>query len=178
MGYRVFFRGGFMEEWDRETYTLLFDVYYPKESENKVRAIYNTTKAVYEPGGRIVPTSADLIVSATGGLGVEGVFHGNVATEKWTRIACVVDLKENPTLSKFIDGRLVGIQSLPEENKERWVIPYGDQGPQILFLVGSDSEVAPCYLSCVQLRDYAMTKEEIAALGGPSSDGIPVDPED
>jgi serine/threonine protein kinase/WD40 repeat protein len=178
MGYRLFFLGGYMEEWDRETYTLLFDVFYPKESENKVRAIYNTTKAVYEPGGRIVPTSADLIVSATGGLGVEGVFHGNVATEKWTRIACVVDLKENPTLSKFIDGRLVGIQSLPEENKERWVIPYGDQGPQILFLVGSDSEVAPCYLSCVQLRDYAMTKEEIAALGGPSSDGIPVDPED
>ena len=43
-----------------------------------------------------------------------------------------------------------------------------------MFNDGDDNEQSTAHVSAIQFREGALTDEEVAALGGPSADGIPV----
>src|SRR5690606_6711091 len=47
----------------------------------------------------------------------------------------------------------------------------------VLFNDGDDNEQATAYIAAIQIREGAMTPEEVAALGGPSAAGIPLEGE-
>lgn len=149
-----------------QAYTILFDIFYPEESAGVMRPLFNTDSSNSSP--------AELIISPTGGIGIEGVFHGSIQTGTWHRIACSVNLAGVPRIDKFIDGQPVGTQVLTGHDRNRWAIEEGTRGRSILLFAGRDGGVAPCFVNSIQFRDYAMSPEEIAELGPPSAEGIPI----
>ncbi len=71
-------------------------------------------------------------------------------------------------LSKYIDGALVGTQTLSEGVDGRWSL-----GPTALLFTDQDGETGVGYVSSIQFHNRALTTGEIAALGGPNAAGIP-----
>ncbi|MCA9425912.1 MAG: protein kinase, partial [Candidatus Omnitrophica bacterium] len=148
------------------SYTLIMDVLYPDSSAGKRRVLFNTNPNNFNPG--------DFLISKTDGLGIEGEYSGAVTPERWHRIACVVHLPDKPTMVKYIDGVRVGTQILPEGIDGRWGAFEGKRGRCMLLFTARDGDTAPGYVSCIQFRNYAMTAEEVAVLGGPTAEGIPL----
>jgi serine/threonine protein kinase len=147
-----------------KTYSFLCDIYFPKESDGKCRALLNTSLDS--------PSPCELVVSSTGGLGGEKVYHGQVPTEKWLRLGCVVDVGELGQVSTYIDGAKVGIQEIPENKRQRWQLQSIDNVHQLALFVGTDTDPTPCYVSAVMLTDKPLTDEDFARLGGPDADGF------
>jgi hypothetical protein len=95
------------------------------------------------------------------------------ASETWARVVFVADLAASPPrLAKFINGykhredltgdggSIDGRFALPPE-----VFLFGD---------GDDNERTEAYVNALQIRDGAMTDDDVVALGGPSAAGIPI----
>ncbi len=91
----------------------------------------------------------------------------------WARIVIVADMTSNPKrLAKYVNGvkhrddvsgdgaNIDGRFSLPSE-----IFVFND---------GDDNEQSTAAVSAIQVREGALTDDEVAALGGPSADGIPV----
>jgi hypothetical protein len=71
-------------------------------------------------------------------------------------------------ISKFIDGVNVNDQIAGALNG-RWGLL-----PTALLFSDEDGESQAAYLNSVQIRNYKMSDAGVAALGGPSADGIPL----
>ena len=69
----------------------------------------------------------------------------------------------------FVDGRICLLEGLNTTRR------YG-LGPQLLFLADNDGLSQEVFVNSIQFRNHAMTSAEIATLGGPSADGIPLPP--
>lgn len=110
---------------------------------------------------------ADLFVDADGGLGIGGRYDGQVTFGEWSRIAISVsdDGDGTSTLAKYIDGALVGEQTVPTA---RFTLTASQD---ILLLTDNDGEVGSSALAHFGLMPRAMTAEEIAELGGVDADG-------
>lgn len=110
---------------------------------------------------------ADLFVNADGGLGISGRYDGQVTFGEWSRIA--ISVSDNgdgtSTLAKYIDGTLVGEQTVPTA---RFTLTASQD---ILLLTDNDGEVGSSGLAHFGLMPRAMTAEEIAELGGVDADG-------
>jgi hypothetical protein len=91
----------------------------------------------------------------------------------WARIVIVADMTTTPKrLAKYVNGvkhrddvsgdgaNIDGRYSLPAE-----IFVFND---------GDDNEQSTAAVSAIQVREGALTDDEVAALGGPSADGIPV----
>ena len=75
------------------------------------------------------------------------------------------------SFAKYINGYLHRSDVTGDANNldSRFALP-----PKILlFNDGDDNEQSAAYVSAIQIRAGAMTAAEVAALGGPSADGIP-----
>ncbi|NSW79868.1 MAG: hypothetical protein HPY54_12640 [Chthonomonadetes bacterium] len=117
----------------------------------------------------------------TNGLGITGDYSepGNPLRFQdgvWQRIALVIDTT-SPSDSDacvyrcYINGQLQNIVQSPSG--------WGVDGrfsldPVFLLFADEDGETQEGLINSLQLRDYAMSDAEIAALGGPSAAGIPV----
>jgi len=106
-----------------------------------------------------------------GGGGYEGdtVLTGDA----WHRVAFAVDMAANPpVVTKFLDGVKHADQLMPNNQLDgpRRTLPlegfvlFGDE----------DGERHPCYVNSIQLREGKLSDAELAALGTPSSLGIPL----
>ena len=141
-------------------YTITMDIKYPEG--NRWRAILKTR----EDGG-----DADLFVADEffgEGIGINGLYDGVIVPGQWHRVALSFNLNTtNSVLAKYIDGQLVGEQTLTAEVDGRWSLE-----PSFLLFADNDGETAPGLINSLQFRDYAMTAEEIEALGLPSAAGI------
>jgi hypothetical protein len=91
----------------------------------------------------------------------------------WARIVLVADMTSTPKrLAKYVNGvkhredvsgdgaNIDGRFSLPAE-----IYVFND---------GDDNEQSTAAISAIQVREGVLTDAEVAALGGPSADGIPV----
>jgi len=91
----------------------------------------------------------------------------------WARIVLVSDMTSTPKrLAKYVNGvkhrddvsgdgaNIDGRYSLPAE-----IFAFND---------GDDNEQSTAAVSAIQIREGALTDDEVAALGGPSAEGIPV----
>lgn len=112
-------------------------------------------------------TDTDFCIRGDGGIGISGNYSGSVTPGVWTRIA--LSLSDNgdgnSTLAKYIDGALVGTQTVPTA---RFTV---DAGTGFLLMADEDGEVAPGYLAHFGMADRALSGAEIAALGGVDADG-------
>lgn len=109
----------------------------------------------------------ELFVNPGNGIGISGSYQGTIVRGQWHRVAFAVDMTQS-VISKFIDGVKVSDQTVGALNG-RWALL-----PTALLFSDEDGESQASYLNSVQIRNYKMSDEGIAALGGPAVDGIPL----
>ena len=144
------------------SYTMVWDVFRPGLSWEAWTPLYQTdvTNA----------TDADFFINDGDGIGIEGQYHGVVANGngnvRWNRIAVTRDAVTG-TLKKYLDGQLVGTQTLSDS---RWDITGGS------FNIISDDngESSGGYISSFRFVDNAMDQAVVEALGGVHANGANV----
>jgi len=145
-------------------WTLLLDIMYPPESDKKWRAIIETD-------GRLVDADADLFVNTANGIGISGVYSGQILTNTWYRVAFVIDQSQGVNqIRKYIDGVEVGVQGAGGVDG-RWALAV-DPGTAELFN-DNDGDVSPGYVSSIQLHNAPLTAAQIAVYGGATAAGLP-----
>lgn len=150
--------GSLVNDW-----TLILDLLYPASSDKKFRALIETDN-------RVLNADADFFINPADGVGISGIYNGNVTPDQWHRIALVVDF-DNTRLREYVDGVFVGQQTLAAGDLDgRWALSP-DVGAQLFN--DNDGDVAPGYVNSIQLRDVALTTGQVLALGGPNAAGIP-----
>ncbi|HEX5223344.1 MAG TPA: metallophosphoesterase family protein [Verrucomicrobiae bacterium] len=143
-------------------YTLIMDVMFPTASSGQWRALFQTN-----PDNS---NDSDLFVNPANSIGISGEYHGTVQPNTWHRLAFVVDLTApSDKLRKYIDGVLVGTQDTGFTLDGRWSLL-----PTALLFADEDNETRGGFVNSIQIRSEAMLTADIAALGGPSADGIPL----
>ncbi|MFN3483293.1 MAG: hypothetical protein ACK4YX_09755, partial [Rhabdaerophilum calidifontis] len=104
----------------------------------------------------------------TGGIGISGNYPGAFQYDAWQRLAFTFADNGNGsmTLSKFINGALVGTQIVAADR-------FGlDISKGALMFSDEDGENSPLYVSSLLVTDKVYSPAEIAALGGPVAGGI------
>lgn len=142
-------------------YTLIMDIMFPTASSGVYRALWQTSQGN--------ANDADLFIGENNGIGISGTYEGAILPDTWHRVAFVFDLTlSSGRLKKFIDGTLVGSQSIAGVDG-RWSLD-----PTALLFTDEDGETAAGFVNSIQIHDKALSLIEISALGGPSAAGIPV----
>jgi hypothetical protein len=141
-------------------YTLIWDVLWPLASDGRWRGLYQTSLHNED--------DAELFVAneSYGGIGVVD-FDGEVAPQTWQRLALVVNAATaGTTLSKYIDGELVGEESFAASIALDWAI----KGSFLLF-ADDTRETAGVYLAGFGFAARAYSGAQITALKRPSASG-------
>jgi hypothetical protein len=141
-------------------YSVVYDLYFPPASYGEYRSLLQTDPANSSDG--------DFFVRGDGGLGISGNYQGNLDDGNWHRVAAVFDLTSS-TLSKYIDGALVGSQTLSAGVDGRWSLL-----PTALLFADEDGETQLGYVNSIQFNDTALSAAEVALLGGPTAGGIAI----
>src|SRR5205085_2892765 len=102
------------------------------------------------------------------GVGISGVYDGNIQSNVWYRLAFVFNLGAG-NLTKYVNGAGVGSQTLASGIDGRWAL-----NATALLFADDDNETAPGYVNSIQFHDRALSSSEIAALGAPTAAGIPL----
>ncbi|HLN72144.1 MAG TPA: glycerophosphodiester phosphodiesterase family protein [Prolixibacteraceae bacterium] len=142
------------------TYSLVFDLLKPK-GQNAYTAILQTSNNNSD--------DADLFLEgATNGFGVLEQYKGSFEDSTWIRLAFVFDLYQEK-LDEYLNGDFVGTVTLKNSQNGRFCINnnWGVQSSN--FFSDNDGETNPMFVSCIQLRNYAMSADEIKALGAPKA---------
>jgi hypothetical protein len=154
-------------------YTLIFDLLYPESSSTGWRGLIQ----IDAPDNS---NDADLHINPSGAIGISGQYHGAIQANTWHRVAAVFDLAHpaGPQLRKYIDGELVGEQTLGAGVDGRWALsPIGGFFGETALLFTDDNpdggNTQAGYVSSIQVHDEALSSAYIAALGAPSGDQIP-----
>lgn len=142
------------------SYTLIMDLLFTGDSVGKWRALLQTDGV---NGG-----DADFFINGGGGIGISSSYQGSILSNTWHRVGIVFD-KPNGLLRKYIDGALVGSQSYTAQDGRFSLVP----GSWALLFTDEDNETAEGFVNSIQLRDTALTTQDMLALGGPSAAGIP-----
>jgi len=148
-------------------YTMIWDLLIPDVSANWF-SFFNSNDANSNDG--------DFFIRPDGGIGISGVYDGSVTSMQWHRIAASFDLTTS-SLSKYIDGVLVGTQTLSDGVDGRWSLySANDIGDGVLLLTDNDGDTNPGFINSFYFTDRAMSENEITALGGPNAVGIVPEP--
>jgi YVTN family beta-propeller protein len=154
-------------------YTLLLDVMFPAQSSGHLRALFQTdpfnhlnNDAEFYVGGQDASPDPN-------GLGTEGQFNGPLAPDTWYRLVFAVDLTASAgqQLTKYVNGVKVGSQSLSGGVDGRYAL-----GPTaLLFTSGltSGGLTQPGFVNSIQFVNGWMPPDAVAALGGPTAEGLP-----
>jgi hypothetical protein len=150
--------GSLVNQW-----TLIVDVLFPAESNNKWRSFIETDNGAIE-------ADAEFFVNTSNGIGISGNYSGTVLPNTWHRIAFTVDQSDGVNqIRKYIDGVEVGVQNAGGLDG-RWALSPG--GTATLFS-DNDGDVSPGFVNSVQIYDVALPKAQIGALGAPTAAGLP-----
>ena len=141
-------------------YTLILDVMFPRRPVGWA-VLWQTNERNTDDG--------EWFVNPSRGLGIAGVYGGDVVDGVWNRLALVVD-GVSGSLTSFVNGRAVQELKSPSIDG-RWAL-----GSAALLFADQDEESAAGLVNAVQLRDWAASSEELLALGGPEATGIPLPP--
>ncbi len=149
-----------------KSYTLALDVYVDDAYKSKWFALL-----------RADPTDvsdAEFLVNANSGIGINGNYTGSFTWDAWHRIVLTVqDLGNgNVTLGKYLDGSLVGTQSMPSSRFQidpvKGFMIFSDDGASQV----GQLETQPGFVSSVMFTDQVLTGAQVAGLGGASANGI------
>ncbi len=154
-------------------YTIIVDMQVPDRNPDCSGtwvSIYQTNTGNSNDG--------DMFVNPAGGLGISGDYDGCVDAG-WHRIALVVDTGAD-VFRLFLDGTLVNEVAVGGLDG-RWSLFSANDGDSdgIILFGDNDGDVpSEILVNSFQIRDSALSDEEIEALGGPEDAGLPVPPLD
>lgn len=150
----------------KNQYTLIYDILWPADSSNKWRSFAQIDALDNSNDG-------EFFVNPSNGIGISGNYTGTILADTWHRVIFSVDQSEGAnTISKYIDGQLVGVQGAGGFDG-RW----GLLSAVNLLSDDTPSEVQIGYVNSIQIRNEAISAIEALALGGPTAAGIPADQE-
>lgn len=138
------------------TYSLVFDLLKPS-GKNNYTAIYQTSNNNSD--------DADFFLfGSKNSFGILEQYKGGFADSTWVRVALVFDLYKEK-LEEYLDGNYVATIELENSKNGRFCINnnWGVQSSN--FFSDEDGETNPMFVSSIQLRNYAMTPDEIKWLG-------------
>lgn len=138
-------------------WTMIMDVLIPTDGWHSFIQIDSTDNS----------NDGELFVNPGNGIGISGSYQGSIVRGQWHRVAFAVDMTVG-VISKFIDGVKVNDQSAGGLNGRWGLLPTAS------LFSDEDGESQAAYLNSVQIRNYKMSDAGVAALGGPSADGIPL----
>lgn len=148
-------------------WTLIMDVLFPAESSGRWRALIQSDS--FNPPSN----DAELYLNESNQLGL-GNYGGNVPTNTWVRLAIAVDLAgPAPQIHTYINGvEAVGLNGALDMN-----FALSPDSYALLFTDGylDANYTAPGYVNSIQVHDEKLSPAYLAALGGPSAEGIPTD---
>ena len=142
------------------TYSLVFDLLKP--SGKKVyTAILQTSNNNSNDGDFFLNGSNN-------SFGILEQYKGGFKDSTWVRLALVFDLY-NEKLETYLDGNYVATIALEDSQDGRFCLNnnWGVQASN--FFSDEDGETNPIFVSSIQLRNYAMTPDEIKWLGKPKA---------
>ncbi|RDJ19945.1 hypothetical protein DWF00_20845, partial [Bosea caraganae] len=149
-----------------KSYTLALDIFVDDAYANKWFALLQTD-----------PTNlsdAEFLVNANKGIGINGNYTGTFTWDAWHRIVLTVqDLGNgNVSLGKYLDGTLVGTQSMPASRFQidpvKGFMIFSDDGASQVGAL----ETQPGFVSSVMFTDQVLTGAQVTALGGAKAGGI------
>ncbi len=149
-------------------YTLIFDVLYPDYVDLSWRAVIQASTTVTNGGD-----DSEFYINRGDGIGISGIYDGNITPDVWHRIALAVDMGgpgPHPVVAKFIDGVKVG------EQTDGLDVADGrfSLNPALALLFSENNAFNnDAYVSSVQFSNGRRSDEFIEALGAPSSSKIP-----
>jgi hypothetical protein len=161
-------------------YTLIIDLLSPSSS-TAYRALWQT-----DPSNTDI--DADAFINPANGVGISQQYDGEVTPEIWHRVVLAFDLTKRE-LGKYLDG--VNLLTAPvgatphgihfAQYLSASLDPLAGGGvdlrwsllPTALLLADQDGDLAPMYVSSVQIRNGRMTDAAVAALGPPTANKIP-----
>lgn len=145
-------------------YTIVMDVMWPAESEGTWRSVFNADTSNANDG--------EIFVDPDGRIGIFNNYAGQMHPNIWYRLGLVFDLSTNE-MTRYLNGTNVlgtnaTVLPLPEGARDGQFSLNGG----VLFFSDNDGETAPALVNVIQLRAGAMTAEQMAALGGPGTNGL------
>jgi len=143
-------------------YSLILDIYIPKTSEGDYISILQTNPEN--------TNDADFFISPKG-LGVSNVYHKQLQSETWHRIAIVVS---KTTIKKYVNGYYVGENKISGGRWSVYNVFSGGQNHGFHLFADNDNETAELFVSAIQLRNYSMNNTEISKLSTANAAGIPI----
>lgn len=163
------FSAGDVNQW-----SLVMDIYYPLASSSQYRALIQTGAANSNDADFFVGSGT--VSPSPNGIGISGQYDGVINPDTWYRIALVVDLEAgagNPSYFKYINGNLVGSQSLFNTRFALW---SAESGNPAWILSDEDGETQAGFLNHVSVYNGALSAGEIAALGGIANGAVVPEP--
>lgn len=145
------------------TYTMIFDLLKPS-GDNLFTSILQTSNNNSDDG--------DFFLSGkTNSFGILDQYNGGFKDSAWVRLALVFDLYKEK-LDEYLDGEYVATIILDNSQDGRFCLNnnWGVQSSN--FFSDNDGETNPIFVSSIQLRNYAMSKDEIKELGKPKANKI------
>lgn len=145
-------------------YTIIWDILYPAGANNRVRPLVQTDDG-------FITAAADLIVGANNGLGITpgGPFTGTLLPNTWYRLAFVVDTA-NGFIRKYVNGAEVGTHNIAGLGLDHQYALTANALSRLFVNTGTNATEG--YVNSIQIRGVALNGGQLAALGGPSADGI------
>lgn len=138
------------------TYSLIYDLLIPS-GKNEYTSLLQTSNNNSDDGDFFINGAANKV-------GVSGNYSGGFRDSSWIRLALTFDLFREK-LVIFIDGNFVNEINIKNGINGRFCLNnnWGIQSSN--FFSDNDGETSVLFVSSIQLRNYAMTSEEIKALG-------------
>ena len=151
-------------------YSILADIWFPTST---------AFTSFYQTSGTPNGNDGDWFVRNDGGTGISGDYTDTGNTTRytfgtWQRIGLVIDTTsaagtDNTVYRSYINGILQNVVQTPSG--------WGLDGrfslnPTFFLLADNDGETQSGRINSLQVRDYAMSAAEVAALGAPTALGI------
>lgn len=146
-------------------YTIIMDILWTRENSGGYRSFYQASADNSDDAEFFAENKVG------GGIGVRGIYTGELSPDQWHRVAIAVQCALGPggtgQLHKYIDGRFVGGHYTPGNGQR---CPWALESVFHLF-TDNDGETAEGYVSSIMYVDRLMSMDEITALGGPVAEG-------
>ncbi len=144
------------------SFSLVYDVYFPSEGVGSWMTFFQSDVSNTSDGDLFGAVQQNAF-----GVGISSQYQGAASLDAWHRIAFTVEAGQNgSTLSKYIDGELIGTQTVPTD---RFSV---DAATGFLIMADNDGETAAGHLSSFLFTDQALSPATIAGLGAAKSGGI------
>jgi glycerophosphoryl diester phosphodiesterase len=145
------------------TYSLIFDLLKPA-GKNPFTAILQTSNNNSD--------DADYFLSGEkNSIGVLEQYSGGFADSTWVRLTLVFDLYKEK-LDQYLDGNYIGTITLKDSKNGRFCLNNNWSIQSSNLFSDDDGETNPVFISSFQVRNYAMSADEIRWLGKPKATKI------